>query len=154
VLQTMKTQPNRVRTYFPPVKQPRAGELMWDPVQPPPVDITREQIRALLEKIPLSAPAKTLQAQGVFPSLCFSWALTGHMLPSRCPSVCCRHDGCPLSCMASMMVRLLCAATVLDNTTRPAAAGIEQTEEKAGLVAPQEETSPVELTFLIVSGFV
>lgn len=150
----MKTQPNRVRTYFPPVKQPRAGELMWDPVQPPPVDVTREQIRALLEKIPLSAPAITLQAQGVCPSLCFSWARTSHVLPTQSPSVCCRHDNCPLLCMASMMVRLLCAATVLEYTTTPAAAGIEQTEEKAGLVAPQEETSQVECTFLIISGFV
>ena len=150
----MKTQPNRVRTYFPPVKQPRAGELMWDPVQPPPVDVTREQIRALLEKIPLSAPAKTLQAQGVFPSLCFSWALTSHVLPTQCPFLCCRHDGCPLSCMASMMVRLLCAATVLENRTKPAAPGIEQTVEKDGLVAPQEETSQVGFTFLIASSFI
>ena len=56
--------------------------------------------------------------------------------------------------MASMMVRLFFAATVLDNTTRPAAAGIEQTEEKAGLVAHQEEKNQVEFTILIVSGFV
>lgn len=62
VLQTMKTQPNRVKTYFPPVKQPRADDLAWGAVEAPPGALTQQRANALLTRYPSSA--RIAQAQG------------------------------------------------------------------------------------------
>ena len=62
LLQTMKTQPNRVKTYFPPVKQPRADDLAWGPVEAPPGALTQQRVNALLTRFPSSA--RIAQAQG------------------------------------------------------------------------------------------
>ncbi|BDA43982.1 probable nucleolar protein 8 at N-terminal half [Coccomyxa sp. Obi] len=60
---TMRAVPNRAKTYFPPVKQPRTGDLSWAPVEPPPGAVKKEQVSTLLAKIPSSALTRNLQAQ-------------------------------------------------------------------------------------------
>ncbi len=60
----MRAVPNRAKTYFPPVKQPRTGDLSWAPIEPPPGAVNKEQVSTLLAKIPLSALTRNLQAQG------------------------------------------------------------------------------------------
>ncbi|CAL8469969.1 g9511 [Coccomyxa elongata] len=60
---TMRAVPNQAKTYFPPVKQPRTGDLSWAPIEPPPGAVNKEQVSTLLAKIPLSALTRNLQAQ-------------------------------------------------------------------------------------------
>lgn len=65
LLQTMKAQPNQVKTYFPLVKLPRSWELTWDPLEPPPGVLRR--MHALLDRMVPSAAARNVaSSNGAF----------------------------------------------------------------------------------------